>query len=278
MGGEGIDRIARSRNRDSLSPARGRGWREGARRNFSNIARAAFVFLALLALAPAATAERTDREVIDAFVQIAFGNEFERIADPRLAKWLQPLLYVVVETEPLAAHERGYLAGHMARLAALTRLDMRAVEDRVAANFEILLVAQSDYETAVERRLAPSRRHLLTRFAATNCIGFLRRHRWTHEIRSATVIIPVDSARKKDLLTACIAEETTQVLGLLNDSDQLADSLFNDHGDARDLTPLDELLLQILYHPKLAPGMRPDEARAALPDVLREIRRATAAQ
>ncbi len=226
--------------------------------------------------APAAADERSDEQLIDAFARIAFGNEFERVADPRLAKWVQPVRYAMFGAAALEDGDREFLDRHMARLAALTKLDMRPALERDGANFRVLFVNQADYREAIDRQLSASRKHLLPRFAATNCIGLLRRHRATHAIEIATVIIPVDSARLKGLLGACIAEETTQVLGLLNDSDELPDSLFNDRGEARDLTPLDELLLRILYHPKLGPGMRPDEALGAAREVLPEIRREAA--
>lgn len=106
--------------------------------------------------------------------------------------------------------------------------------------------------------------------ASTACLGFLRHHRATFAIKFAVAIIPVERARARGLMRSCIAEETTQVLGLLNDA-EVPGTLFNDAGDARDLTPLDEMLVRLLYHPSLRPGMRRAEAleaaRRALPSL-----------
>jgi hypothetical protein len=227
-----------------------------------------------LSIAPLHAEQRSDEQILDIFAKIAFGNEFESVREPRLAKWLQPIRYAIVEREPLAEQERAFLFRHLERLKRLTGLGFAAAEAPANANFLILLVLRTNYAETVESNLSARAQHLVPRLARTNCVGLLRHRRGTHEIVHAIAIIPVDSARASGLITSCIAEETTQVLGLLNDSDDAIGSLFNDSGDARDLTPLDEMLLRLLYDRRLEPGMRPAEALAAAREVLRRVRRA----
>lgn len=225
--------------------------------------------LILAALPLSAAAESpADAVILDAFAKIAFGNEFVAEADPRLQKWTQPVRWRSYAELPLESGEREFLEAHLARLQRLTGLDFAEAYRWPETNFGILFVSDDRYEYWIGRYIAPSRRHMLARLARTSCLGFLRHHRTTFEIEFAVAIIPVGRARARGLVRSCIAEETTQVLGLLNDA-EVPGTLFNDSGDARDLTPLDEMLVRLLYHPALKAGMHRGEAlaaaRAALP-------------
>ena len=73
------------------------------------------------------------------------------------------------------------------------------------------------------------------------------------------------------LRRACIHEELAQGLGLANDSRRARPSIFNDDEEFGVLTGHDELLLRMLYDPRLWPGMTPDEARPVLEQLAREL-------
>ena len=60
---------------------------------------------------------------------------------------------------------------------------------------------------------------------------------------------------------ACIEEELAQGLGLANDSPYARPSIFNDDDEFATLTSMDAVMLQILYNPRLLPGMTLDQAR-----------------
>jgi hypothetical protein len=232
---------------------------------------AALVFFVLAPLVAAASELPSDAAILDAFGKIAFGNEYVAEADPRLQKWVQPIRWRSYEYVPLEREERAFLDAHIARLGRLTRHDIQPAETWPEANFVVLFVSEERYAAAIDRYLAPNRKHLLPRLARTSCLGFLRNHRETHAVEFAVAIIPVERARARGLITSCIAEETTQVLGLLNDTDAPG-TLFNDNGEARDLTPLDEVLVRLLYDPRLKPGLRRDEALAIAREVLPKSR------
>jgi hypothetical protein len=228
--------------------------------------------LLLAALPIGASAEApSDATVLDAFGKIAFGNEYVSEADPRLQKWAQPIRWRVYQELSLESGERSFLDRHLERLRRLTGLAFSEEERWPESNFLVLFVSEERYAFWIERYMAPARRHLLARLAGTSCLGFLRHHRITFEIELAVAIIPVERARARGLMNACIAEETTQVLGLLNDV-EIPGTLFNDTGDARDLTPLDEMLVRLLYDPSLKAGMRRDEALAAARVALPKLR------
>ena len=70
------------------------------------------------------------------------------------------------------------------------------------------------------------------------------------------------------LLDACIEEELSQVMGVLNDDEQVRPSIFNDDQEFALLTDHDTQLLRMLYDPRIKPGMSPDEAMPIIRDIL----------
>jgi hypothetical protein len=77
-----------------------------------------------------------------------------------------------------------------------------------------------------------------------------------------TGALAVVRAELPDLLRlSCIHEELAQGLGLANDHPAARPSIFNDDEEFALLTRHDELLLRMLYDPRLRPGMREPEAR-----------------
>jgi hypothetical protein len=77
-----------------------------------------------------------------------------------------------------------------------------------------------------------------------------------------TKAFAVIRAEHPDLMRlSCMHEEITQGLGLANDSPVARPSIFNDDEEFALLTPMDELMLKMLYNPLLTPGMTEAEAR-----------------
>jgi len=76
---------------------------------------------------------------------------------------------------------------------------------------------------------------------------------------------------------SCIHEEITQALGLTNDSPESRPSIFNDDEEFALLTLHDEILLKMLYDPRLKAGMRATDAIPLLPMIARDAARALGA-
>ncbi|RPE72082.1 DUF2927 family protein [Pacificibacter maritimus] len=70
---------------------------------------------------------------------------------------------------------------------------------------------------------------------------------------------------------SCFHEEIAQGLGLANDSPRARPSIFNDDEEFALLTRHDELLLQMLYDPRLHIGMSPEIAGPISAQIAREI-------
>jgi len=73
------------------------------------------------------------------------------------------------------------------------------------------------------------------------------------------------------LLEACIEEELSQIMGLLNDDPKVRPSIFNDDQEFARLTMHDEYLLRILYDDRLRPGMTPDQAMPIVERIADEL-------
>ncbi len=88
-------------------------------------------------------------------------------------------------------------------------------------------------------------------------------------IGAAMVVI---GAETRGLLRrACLHEEIVQALGLANDHHGVRPSIFNDDGEFALLTRHDELLLRMLYDPRLEPGMTAAEAMPVARRIAREL-------
>ena len=73
-------------------------------------------------------------------------------------------------------------------------------------------------------------------------------------------------------MRSCVVEEVTQVLGLPNDSFDIAPSIFNDDDEFQDLTWQDELFLRVLYDPRIKSSMGRPALEAAARRIIAELR------
>lgn len=93
--------------------------------------------------------------------------------------------------------------------------------------------------------------------------------RATHTYTRAVALI---RAEHPDLVRlSCIHEEIAQGLGLPNDSPRARPSIFNDDDEFALLTSHDELLLKMLYDPRLTPGMTIEQARPVVRIIARDL-------
>jgi Protein of unknown function (DUF2927) len=70
----------------------------------------------------------------------------------------------------------------------------------------------------------------------------------------------------------CVYEELLQALGPINDDSSVPWTMFNDEVQKGFFDVYDQYLLNILYDPRIRPGMTRDEVRAVLPQVLPSVR------
>ena len=217
----------------------------------------------------------TDTMLARNFIRIALFDEYRVDGDilraeatlSRLRRWEEPIAMSVefgaTVPEAQRMRDRASVAAYAGRLSDLTGLTIRQTE--TAPNFHVLILNEDD-RLGFEPRL----REIVPGIADSSVRAFMSPSRDTlclviafSEAGSTTYTKAVALIRGEhpDLLRlACIHEELAQGLGLANDSPQARPSIFNDDEEFGLLTTHDELLLRMLYDPRLTPGMSAAEA------------------
>lgn len=201
------------------------------------------------------------------FEIVAFGAEYQE-TDRRLYKWTGPLrVHLEIHAGDPALY-RSLTTNHLELLAELTGLQISLTDDPSDANFVMVFDRGAQLFDSTGRHAPSLAQHrVLMRDAL--CFGQYSRDR-QGRITRAVIGIPTDRAASAGKLPACIVEETTQALGLPNDSDEVNPSIFNDRSVLDQLTEHDRILVRLLYDPRLAPGAGRDEALPVARQILRE--------
>ncbi len=197
-----------------------------------------------------------------AFYNVALQHEYSSGNKP-LAKWQQPIkIWIDHRVGDKELHQE-LTELHIKHLSQVTQHPITIVSKESEANVKWIYTRQDQWMSEAKSVLKlKSTQHLNSAICTagyrTNSQG---------EIVYAGIVIPVDQARSRGKLVACIVEEITQVLGLPNDSDKAYPSIFNDHTPEDLLSPLDVVLLQLLYEPELKAGM----TKAQVKPIVRKI-------
>lgn len=201
----------------------------------------------------------------NAFIQVALRDEYSPGEKP-IRKWQEPIsIFVEHQVGDQALHNQ-LLQMHIAHLAQLTGLTIEVTSRRKKANVVWVFTQEANYQQVVSQWIGKASDEEL---ASAICkAGFKQKN---GAIYSGAVVIPVDKAREYGKLVACVVEEITQVLGLPNDSDEAYPSIFNDHSPEELLSPLDVVLIALLYHPEIKAGMSESEVKPVIERVLRQF-------
>ena len=229
----------------------------------------------------------TGRQLVDNFVRIGLYEEFSSVggrlvaaqAESRLRRWEMPVRMAVEfgRSVPIRqrARDRNAIANYRARLSRLTGLPI--VRAKSNANFHVFIVNEDE-----RRVLGPELQSILPGISrgVINAVQVLPRSTYclvigdTDENGGYSQAIAVIRGEQPDLLRlSCIHEEIAQGLGLSNDSPVARPSVFNDDEEFGLLTFHDELLLRILYDPRMRIGMTVDQARSVAEIVVSELLR-----
>lgn len=199
---------------------------------------------------------------------VAFGAEFGQKTDGRLHKWSGPIRYYFDIQAGEADLYRRLTRDHLALLSQLTGIDILEVDSADKANVVIVFDRAASLFSVAER-YAPSLKRDKQMMGDTLCFTQYA-HSASGEIVSGVVGIPSDRAASAGKLPHCIVEETTQLLGLPNDSDEVVPSMFDDLSVLDELTEHDKVLVRLLYDRRLPAGMPREQALAIARQILRE--------
>ena len=217
-------------------------------------------------------AERTDftnEEIREGFFKIAFGAELQ-IDKPagRVRKFDEPVrIFVEAAGE---TQRRNELANVVADIRSrVSHLDIYLTTDRRAANFVVRLVPERKLNSTIRALYGSDRARQIQKELKPECLSGIGKDE-SFRIRRAEVILPVDAGDFTFL--DCAYEELLQALGAINDDASVPWTMFNDDVQMGFFDVYDQYLLNILYDPRVTPGMTRDEVDAVLPDILASAR------
>ena len=217
------------------------------------------------------------------FEQIAFYNEYDGNFSGRggaspLRRWVDPVRMEVIFGASVPPSRRKSDTDDVNRYARrLARATGHPISAVGQPNFLVIIASEDDRSdtlmqaaTRVPGISAASLRALRDMRRDTYCA--VAAYAAGPNANVYTAAVAVIRAENPDLLRlSCIHEELAQGLGLANDSPAARPSIFNDDDEFALLTGHDELLLQMLYDPRLRPGMSASEAAPITRIIAREL-------
>ncbi|MBB3951955.1 DUF2927 domain-containing protein [Aureimonas jatrophae] len=227
----------------------------------------ALATLALLLVAPAGQAAPlpAPAEVIRGFETVVFGAEYTgAFSDSSyVKKFVRP---VRVAIEARASSDRSAAVRAFVRQMgrSIRGLDIAMAARGEPGNFTVHVVDRAAYGETVRRIYGNPLME-----TPGNCI--VRTLYGRDGITRSDAVLVSDEGDA--LFRRCLVEELLQGLGPLNDNSDAADSVFNDTSRLTSFTPYDRLILNMLYDPRLRPGLSQTEAAPLLPAIQRDARR-----
>lgn len=225
-------------------------------------------------------------ELVRDFERVALYNEYTDVdghfvhaeSPSILRRWTVPIRVAAMtgpSTPKESARDRGNVAAFTQRLARLTGTDM-AMADDASVNFLVLFMNSSEREVfadQIRRRYPTFAPAVMNALRDTPLDQFCTTYAFadpTNPALYSAVLVLIRAEHPPLTRLSCVHEEMAQAMGLPNDSPVARPSLFSDSLEFALLTEHDEILLRMLYDPRLRPGMTAEEARPLLPDIARD--------
>jgi hypothetical protein len=211
----------------------------------------------------------TDAEIAEGFFKTAFGAELH-LAGPanRIRKFIGPVrVHVDNRARP---DRRAQVAEVIADIRArIQHLDIAMAADPAEANVVVTLVRDRDLARTINKMFGRERARLIQRSLVPQCLSSFRKDE-AFRISHSDVIVVADAG--DFIFYDCVYEELLQALGPINDTNAVPWTMFNDDVHMGFFDIYDQYILNILYDPRVQPGMEADEVRAVLPQVMPAVR------
>jgi hypothetical protein len=210
----------------------------------------------------------TDSEIVDGFLKIAFGAEYHLAGRvDRIRKYDGP---VRVFADGTRADRKAQLVTIVADIAArVQHLDIAMAESLEDANVQVKLVRDRDLHRTIATFYGSDRAREIRSSLDPQCLSGFRKNE-KFEIERSDVILTVDNG--DFVFFDCAYEELLQSLGPINDTSTVPWTMFNDNVSMGYFDVYDQYLLNLLYDPRIRPGMTVQEVKAVLPEVLTDVR------
>lgn len=223
------------------------------------------------AIAKRRAAERkvfTDAEISRGFFKTVFGAELGLAGRvDRVRKYVVPVrIFIENRTKrDRSADVAKVIDDIRARVA---NLDIAITERREDANYIVRLVRNGDLARTV-REVYGKNGPQIVRSLQPQCLSGLRKDE-SYRIERSDVILVADAG--DFIFYDCAYEELLQALGPIRDDPTVPWTMFNDDVRKGFFDVYDQYILNLLYHPRIDPGMTRAEVRAVLPQVMPDVR------
>jgi len=151
--------------------------------------------------------------------------------------------------------------------ARVDHLDIAVTDDRSAANYFVVLVRERDLDRTVRKMYGRTKAKRIARLDPQCLSGFRKDD--SYRIVQSNVLLVADVS--DFIFYDCAFEELLQALGPINDTD-VPWTMFNDDVQMGFFDVYDQFILNILYDPRIRPGMSAEQVRALLPEILPAVR------
>jgi hypothetical protein len=211
----------------------------------------------------------TDDEIADGFFKVTFGAEFHIAGRvDRIRKYDGPVrVYIDNRAKP----DRGAAAASVVDdiRKHIRNLDIAMTAKRDDAHIVVSLVSDRDLARSIRTLYGIDRARRIQRSLEPQCLSGFRKDD-NSRILHSDVLIVADAG--DFVFYDCIYEELLQSLGPINDDRTVPWTMFNDDVQMGFFDLYDQYLLNILYDPRIKPGMTREEVQALLPAILPEVR------
>jgi DUF2927 family protein len=211
----------------------------------------------------------SDAEIAQGFFKTAFGAELQvGYASHRIRKFDGPVrVYVDSRGKP---DRRTQVADVVADIGSHVHgLNISVTREREESNVRVMLVGHRALVPTIRAMFGAERARQIERRLAPQCLsGFATDE--SSRIVHSDVIVAADAGNFA--FYDCLYEELLQALGPINDTETVPWTMFNDRVHMGFFDVYDQYILNILYDPRIRTGMRADEAKAVLPQVLPDVR------
>lgn len=211
----------------------------------------------------------TDAQITTGFLKVAFGAEYNLAGQiDRIRKFDGPVrVFVENRGRPDRSAQVTPVIADIG--AHVEHLDIAVTRNRGAANVVVRLVRNRDIGRTIRDYFGRAQADRIQRSLDPQCLSGYRKDK-AYRILHAEVILPVDAG--DFTFYDCAYEELLQSLGPINDDPSVPWTMFNDDVQLGFFGIYDQYLLNILYDPRIRPGMTAQQVRALLPAVLASVR------
>jgi Protein of unknown function (DUF2927) len=211
----------------------------------------------------------TDPEIFSGFFATAFGAEM-RIAGrvDGIRKYDKPVrVYVENQAQP---DRSAQIAAIVADIKSrVEHLDIAMAADRNEANVIVRLLTEKNFYPALRAAFGRGRVRSIQKSLDPQCLSGFRKDAQLRIVHSDVFLV----ADASDFIFYdCAYEELLQSLGPINDPDKIPWTMFNDKVAMGFFGVYDQYILNILYHPRVRPGMTRAQVRALLPQIMPQVR------